>query len=259
MKLERKKRIVIVALLLATITAGGFLVLFRWPSACFRYEIPSNTPTPVLEPTMTASTPSHPTYTVKQYDLDSKIKGLSKKQIDEHKELYAGYVKKRNEITQQLKTVDTSNANSRTYSPYRALKVAETYAVNGSILHELYFENMGAQDSSVGPQMAALIQKSFGSLEAFKKDFYAAANSSRGWVLTAFMLDDKLIHNFVLEEHNQTVPVLAMPLLVLDVYEHAYMIDFGIKRVPYLEVFWKNIDWNTVEQRIEKWVTPFNK
>jgi superoxide dismutase, Fe-Mn family len=191
-------------------------------------------------------------YQIRSFDLIGKIQGLSAQQIKEHETLYQGYVKKRNEIAQALKTVDRSNPN-RTYSPFRALKVAETYAVNGQILHELYFENLGKR-SSVGKQMLELIQANFGSLENFKRDFIDCAQVSRGWVITAYSFDDGQLHNFVLEEHNQHVPVLIIPVLVLDVYEHAYMIDFGIKRTPYLEVFWQNIDWDVVEKRISTWV-----
>ncbi len=194
-----------------------------------------------------------PLYRTKSFDLIGTLRGLSTQQIKEHETLYQGYVKKRNEITQALKTVDRSNP-SRTYSPFRALKVAETYAVNGQILHELYFENLGKQNSSVGKQMLELIQAHFGSLQAFKQDFMDCAQVARGWVITAYSFDDGRLHNFVLEEHNQHVPVLIIPLLILDVYEHAYMIDFGIKRTPYLNVFWQNIDWDVVEKRITTWV-----
>ena len=118
----------------------------------------------------------------------------------------------------------------------------------------MYFENLGGEGTQVGKQINQLIEKNFGSFEAFKKDFMDCGNVSRGWVVTAYSFDDGRLHNFVLEEHNQNVPVLMIPLLVLDVYEHAYMIDYGIKRIPYLDVFWQNINWNAVEKRIEKWV-----
>lgn len=196
-------------------------------------------------------------YKVKQFPINNKINGLSASQIKQHKILYAGYVKSRNDIAKALETIDRVTAKSRTYSKFRALKVAETYAVNGSILHELYFENLATQPTQMGPLTKKLITKSFGTTEAFKQDFMAAGNSARGWVLTSYQLDDGRLHNYVLEEHNQHVPVLAMPLIVLDVYEHAYMIDFGIQRTPYLNVFWDNIDWDMVEERVKKWVQPF--
>ena len=194
-------------------------------------------------------------YTVKQFDITDNTQGLSKNQIDQHKELYAGYIKKRNEIAQKLQTVNREYAANRTYSAFRALKIAETYAINGSLLHELYFENLGGNNTTMGPMAKKLLEKNFGSLDSYKQDFIDCGGCARGWVITALMLDDYSVHNFVLEEHNQHVPVLALPLIVLDVYEHAYMIDFGIKRDPYLEVFWKNINWNVVEKRIQKWQT----
>lgn len=195
-----------------------------------------------------------PYYDVKNFTL--QVKGLSASQIDQHKTLYAGYVKKRNQIAQDLQTIQRTDVNNRTYSPFRSLKVAETYAHNGSVLHELYFENLGKQNEPIGQNMQQLIKNNFGSLQAFKKDFLDCGGCARGWVVTCYCIDDGSIKNFVLEEHNTHVPMLVIPLLVLDVYEHAYMIDFGIKRDPYLEVFWNNIDWNIIEERITKWVQP---
>lgn len=78
-------------------------------------------------------------FQAKTFDLTS-VEGLSDNQLEQHQKLYQGYVKKRNEIQQSLKTVDRSNVANITYSPFRALKVAETFALNGSLLHELYFE-----------------------------------------------------------------------------------------------------------------------
>lgn len=196
-------------------------------------------------------------YVAKKFNLTNNVTWLTTKQIEQHYTLYKGYVSKRNEITQKLKMIDLSQKGNKTYSPYRALKISETYAVNGSLLHELYFENIGQTKQAIGPKMKQLIIDSFGSIERFGKDFALSAACARGWVITAFVLDDKQIHNYVLEEHNQNVPILSIPLLVLDVYEHAYMIDYGINRTPYVEKFWNTIDWNAVEKRIEKWVVPF--
>ncbi len=207
-------------------------------------SLPSNQSISIIEPG---------NYTAQTFDLVGKLKGLSKKQIDEHEQLYKGYVNSRNKISLELQKVDRSSP-SRTWSPFRELKIEETYAINGQILHELYFENLEQPGIEMGPQMKALIESNFGSIEKFKKDFMDCGNVSRGWVVTAFSFDDGRLHNFVLEQHNQNVPVLMIPLLVLDVYEHAYMIDYGIKRAPYLDVFWKNINWNVVENRINRWV-----
>jgi superoxide dismutase, Fe-Mn family len=191
-----------------------------------------------------------PKYSAQKFDLVGKLKGLSKKQIEEHEELYQGYVNKRNEITEQLEAADRSKANNVTFSPFRGLKLSETFAMNGDILHRLYFQNMGSSGKTIGPKTKELLIKNFGSVEEFKNDLFATAKSARGWAITAFTPDDGRVHNFLLDTHNQMVPALMIPLLVLDVYEHAYMIDFGIKRVPYLDVFWENIDWDVIEHRV---------
>ena len=176
---------------------------------------------------------------------------VSTKQLNEHQQLYRGYVAKRNEINNKLNTIEKKGNAS--FSEFRSLKIGETFARNGSLLHELYFANIGKQ-TKPQPQTKKLLKKHFGSLKKFKKDLFACGLSSRGWVVTAYNLDDKTISNYILDAHNQTVPVLTIPLLVLDVYEHAYMIDFGIQRKQYLQTFWKTINWDIVEQRIKQWM-----
>lgn len=184
------------------------------------------------------------------FDLSGKLKGLSAQQIEEHEQLYRGYVNKRNEIAKQLQSADRAQANNVTNSTYRGLKLAETFAMNGDILHRLYFQNLTPQSTKIGKSTQQLFEENFGSLQAYKVDLFAAAQSARGWVITGYALDEGRVHNYVLDAHNQTVPMLIIPLVVLDVYEHAYMIDFGIKRVPYLDVFWQALDWDVVEKRV---------
>ena len=111
------------------------------------------------------------TYPTKSYaELIGRINGLTENQLKQHYDLYVGYVKKRNQIEQDLQTVDRTNSAGITYSPFRALKTAETFAVNGSLLHELYFENMSAVQTQPGPETMKLIVSSFGSLDNFKND-----------------------------------------------------------------------------------------
>lgn len=187
--------------------------------------------------------------------FDFKKKGItfSDSQLEQHMKLYQGYVKKRNEIDDALQTVDRANVANVTYSPYRALKIAQVFAHNGSLLHELYFENLGKSEG-VGEKTAALINANFGSLENYKTDLLAGASCARGWVLTGYCLDDSKVKNFVLDAHHENVPVLVIPLLVVDIYEHAYMIDYGINRADYLKDLWATINWDVVEARVNKWV-----
>lgn len=196
-------------------------------------------------------------YKAHSFDLSS-VEGLSANQLDQHQKLYQGYVKKRNEIAHGLQTVSRKDSAGITYSPFRALKVAETFALNGSVLHELYFEGLGT-GTKPGKKTLQLITENFGSLEAFKKDLLDTASCARGWAIMCFNIDDGKVYNYLLDAHNETVPMLVLPLLIVDVYEHAYMIDFGINRAKYLDILWKNINWNVVEKRIEKWVSKFKK
>jgi len=200
-----------------------------------------------------------PTYTVHPFNLGERLIDLTDKQISEHEMLYKGYVDKRNQIAQSLETVDRSTANNRTYSPYRSLKLAETFAMNGDILHRLYFRNLASNPTKIGQRTRELIVQSFGSVEQFKKDLIDAAQVSNGWAVTAYSLDDHRLHNYVLETHNFTVPIMVIPVLVLDVYEHAYWMDYGTKRLEYLRTFWESIDWDVVEERIQAWVNPFEQ
>lgn len=193
-------------------------------------------------------------YNVKTFDL-TNVTGLSQSQLDQHQKLYAGYVNKRNQIDEQLTFVDRNNIANVTYSPFRSLKISQTFARNGTLLHELYFENLKA-GKKIQPSTEKLLTQNFGSIAAFKKDLIDCASCSRGWVITSYCIDDGRVKNFVLDAHNETVPILTVPILVVDVYEHAYMIDFGIDRESYLKTLWDTIDWDVVESRINKWIQP---
>lgn len=178
------------------------------------------------------------------------LTGISDNQISQHRDiLYAGYVKKLNEIEEKLKGVDLSTAN-QTFSALRALKADETFALNGVILHELYFGNLGGGGGEPGDKVAELLTRDFGSTEKWAENFKACGLAARGWVLLCLNPYDDKLHNYCLDSHNFNVPAGAAPVLVMDVYEHAYAIDYGVKRPPYIEAFMKNIDWEAVEGRL---------
>jgi superoxide dismutase, Fe-Mn family len=192
-------------------------------------------------------------YHVKEFAIVMGPKKFSNKQINDHKQLYAGYVNKRNEIEESLKTADKAHASNISYSIFRGLKLAETFTRNAVLLHELYFENIGT-GTTMGQATKEAIINNFGSVEAFKENLMATALSARGWAIMCYNLDDKKIQNYLLDAHNEKVPVLTVPLLVVDTYEHAYMIDFGINRKEYLAILWDNINWDVVEERVKVWV-----
>lgn len=184
---------------------------------------------------------SIPEKTVKPLKYQS-LDGLSEKQLAQHHDvLYAGYVKKTNEIRKALETVDKSTTNA-TFSQLRELKVEETFALNGVRLHEFYFDNLGGKNDASGT-IADWIKEDFGSIEAWAEEFKACGIASRGWVVLALDLEEGRLHNFVSDLHNQGGIWGAVPVLVLDVYEHAYFIDYATNRKDYIAAFFKNIKW----------------
>jgi len=193
----------------------------------------------------------------RSFDL-SGLDGISDEQIAAHCDvLYAGYVKKLNEIEDRLKGVDMTAAN-QVFSELRALKAEETFALNGVVLHELYFENLcggsGREAGGSGPSgsLLDLMVRDFGGVERWSEEFEACGMAARGWVIMGLCGYDGRLHNYCLDSHNFNFPALNTPLLVMDVYEHAYGIDYGVKRPPYIEAFMRNIAWSAVEERFEK-------
>lgn len=185
---------------------------------------------------------------VKKLDLKG-IPGLSEKQLLEHHDvLYAGYVKKTNEIRQKLASADKPSANA-TYSELRSLKSEETFALNGVRLHEAYFDSIGGDGKPDGDALK-MIDRDFGSYDSWAGEFKACGLASRGWVVLAYDLAEKRLRNFTCDAHNQGGIWGAVPVLVLDVYEHAYFIDYATKRKDYIETFMKNINWKAVNAAI---------
>lgn len=160
-----------------------------------------------------------------------------------HDKLYVGYVNKTKEIEEQLKHVDPATAN-QVYSPYRALKANEAFARNGVTLHESYFSTLGGSEAP--DEHSALftqILQDFGSLDNLRIHLTATGMAVRGWAVLAWDMNDKKLHVYGCDSHEQGGIWGAFPVLTLDVYEHAYFMDYGSDRKSYIEDFWKNIHW----------------
>ncbi|MCL4314126.1 MAG: Fe-Mn family superoxide dismutase [Candidatus Thermoplasmatota archaeon] len=192
-----------------------------------------------------------------KWEIKDKLKpsgldGISNQQIDYHFEThYKGYVNKLNEIWEKLQSADRSKANQN-YSEFRELKLEETFNYDGSLLHELYFENLKAQKSSVPEDLKKAIERDFGSYEKWVEDFKATGTAFRGWALLVFDLNTGKLRNIGADVHNTNGIWNAIVVLALDVYEHAYYTDFGPKRAGYLDAFMKNVDWSSVSKRYSK-------
>ena len=180
--------------------------------------------------------------------LQAGLKGISQRQLQEHHDvLYAGYVKKLGEIEAKLASADRSEANA-TFSLVGELKRQEVFATNAISLHEDYFASLGGDGKAKG-KISELIAADFGSFEKWDADFRASGLAARGWVVLAYNWKDKRLHNYSLDIHTHGVWD-ATPLLVLDVYEHAYFLDYGTARKKYIEAFMGNIDWGFPESRL---------
>jgi Fe-Mn family superoxide dismutase len=179
--------------------------------------------------------------------------GISENQIREHYTLYEGYVKKINEVREKLKNIrpEELQAANQSYSYLRALKVAETFAANGVTLHEDYFGNLGGEGTKAISRVEHEIKKRFGSVATFKNYFSACGMAVRGWVTLVWDHFTNSLRIYGSDVHDFGSVWRATPILVMDVYEHAYMIDYGVKRPPYIEAFVKNIDWEEVARRLE--------
>lgn len=191
------------------------------------------------------------TYTSKQFESINGLDGLSGKLMGEHYKLYEGYIKKANEIQEKLKSVDLATANA-TYSDLRALKLGLSFAVDAIKGHELFFEHLNSKETKLGDSFGSLVEKSFGNFETWLTDMKQTGIAARGWVWSAYDWDSGELINVLGDGHDAYPIWNATPLVALDVYEHAYFMDYGVNRKDYIETFFKNLDWEVIENRIQK-------
>jgi Fe-Mn family superoxide dismutase len=181
-----------------------------------------------------------------------EMDGISRASVEAHYKLYQGYVAKRNEILAKLAEVDLSTAN-QVYSDVRALKIDLTFAIGGVKNHEIYFEHLGGGGGDPTGQIASLIERDFGSVEAWRTDLKATGMGGRGWAWTAYDWDEQRLFNYIGDAQN-TFPVWnATPLVALDVYEHAYFLDYQTDRASYIDAFFANLDWDVIASWVSKY------
>ena len=185
-----------------------------------------------------------------------ELDGISRASVEAHHRLYQGYVAKRNEILAKLAALDPAGAN-QVYSELRALKVDLSFAIGGIKNHEIYFDHLGGGGGEPDGAIRELLFRDFGSLENWRADLKATGMAGRGWAWTAYDWDEGRLFNYIGDAQN-TFPVWnATPLIALDVYEHAYFLDFQTDRASYIEVFFANLDWKVVNEWVEGYqITP---
>jgi len=170
--------------------------------------------------------------------------------LKNHFTLYQGYVTNTNKLIDIMMTMVKEG---KTASPeFAELKRRFGWEFNGMRLHELYFGNM-KKGGHVGDPSCALakgLMEIFGSYENWEKAFKAVGTMRGiGWVVLAYDPEGKKFFNLWINEHDVGHLTGAIPLLVMDVFEHAYMLDYGLKKADYIETFFKNIDWSVIEKR----------
>lgn len=184
----------------------------------------------------------------------NSVKGISQRQLNEHYKLYVGYVNILNQIWNTDYTPQNYTDSNSTYSKMRSLKLGETYALNGVKLHDLYFKNMtGGNTTPHGPVLNSIINQ-FSSYNNFLSYLTNVGLSMRGWaVLSIDSLDNKF-HIIGSDLHDKGSVWISYPILVMDVYEHAYFMDFGTNKKEYISTFIKNINWTVVNKRFQKYL-----
>jgi Fe-Mn family superoxide dismutase len=190
-------------------------------------------------------------YTAKDYSKLIGMEGFSNTLLNNHFTLYQGYVTNTNKLADALVTM---LKDGKTATPeYAELKRRFGWEYNGMRLHELYFENLGGKGALVkSAVLGTMIAASFGSYEAWEQDFRATgAMRGIGWVVLYYDVPACRLFNQWINEHDVGHLAGCQPILVMDVFEHAYMTDYGLKRADYIAAFFKNIDWKAAENRIK--------
>jgi superoxide dismutase, Fe-Mn family len=187
-----------------------------------------------------------------KFDFSGGLDGMSPKMLKTHTELYDGYVAKTNEIQEKVANADKSSAN-QSFSEFGELKRQETFSVNGMKLHAIYFNHLKKGGNEISGPIKGMIEKDFGSVDEWKEEMVATGISSRGWAILAFDWSDMRLHIYGQDAHNVGAVWNASALIALDVYEHAYFLDYGKGRAEYIDAFFANMDYGAVNEMVTKW------
>ena len=207
----------------------------------------------VAETSTSQSKGAFMTYNFKPLPFDpKKIKGMSEKLlVSHHENNYSGAVKRLNAITEQLASLDWASAPTFVIN---GLKREELIAANSMILHELFFDSLGSQAEPAG-NLAAALTRDFASVEKWRAQFAAtgkALGGGSGWVLLTYSPRDKQLINTWAADHTMTL-ANGRPILALDMYEHAYHMDYGAKAASYVDAFMDAIKWSNAAALYERY------
>jgi len=188
-------------------------------------------------------------YFPKNFDKLFGMEGFSETALKNHFTLYQGYVTNTNKLADIIGVIGAEGKMDAL--EFAELKRRFCWEWNGMRLHELYFGNLGGNKAfEPSSKLGKALAVEFGSVKKWEADFRATgAMRGIGWVILYRDRETRHLYNQWINEHDVGSLVGAEPLFIMDVFEHAFFPDYGIKRVDYIEAFWRNVDWEVVEAR----------
>jgi Fe-Mn family superoxide dismutase len=197
-------------------------------------------------------------YNARQFNL-SGLNGISDETLEMHFKLYEGYVKETNKLTEAItKFIEDGNVDQEEMPAYSELTRRLGFEFNGMVLHEYYFDNLksggGTGDPAQTAQFVKAAESSFGSYDIWKADFVGIGKMRGvGWAICYQNPSNGRLSNHWITLHETGNVAGFDPVLVMDVWEHAYLLDYKpAERPKYIEAFFSNIDWTVVEKRLKK-------
>lgn len=190
-------------------------------------------------------------FTAKDFSELIGMPGFSEALLNNHFTLYQGYVKNSNTLDEQL--IQLRKEGKGAEPMFAEMKRRFGWEFNGMRLHELYFENLGGNNPiNQDGRLAARLHQDFGSFDEWVKDFKSVgAMRGIGWAILYQDVTNGRLLNFWINEHDTGHPAGCVPILVMDVFEHAFMTDYGLKRADYINSFFQNIEWTKAEERMQ--------
>ncbi len=190
-------------------------------------------------------------FTAKDYSELIGMPGFSEALLNNHFTLYQGYVKNSNALDEQL--IQLRKEGKGAEPMFAEMKRRFGWEFNGMRLHELYFENLGGNTPiNQDGRLAARLHQDFGSFDEWVQDFKSVgAMRGIGWAVLYQDVTNGRLLNFWINEHDTGHPAGCVPILVMDVFEHAFMTDYGLKRADYINSFFQNIEWTKAEERMQ--------
>jgi len=193
------------------------------------------------------------------FKLFKKTPFLSKKTIKDHLGLLDGYQKNTDELLKKIRKLKQDSANPN-YSDFRSHMESCRHNYNAEALHRLYFSQISDSSTRVPNSIKRFIEETnkgsynWRNYDEWKEDFLGVAKSARGWAIMGYSVFEDCLCNIGIDGHDQGMPPGFIPFIVLDVWEHAYIGDFGTNRGKYIDQWFKHVNWDEIDAVIARWL-----